>query len=361
MTLRFSPPVRFAVMTLAIWTGGRIAYVSWPAATTLQATSPGLEQDIPLDATRARTRTVLAPTVNAGISPSAHAAPQRFATVVFPSGRRIEDPRKTPFFSSARRPLPSPHFPVANRPAGQRLPGGNRQPQVAMPILPEQPASPGAVVENRFVLSTWALWRRDTGNASLAPGGRLGASQAGLRARYRLTSARQTDIGLYSRLSRPLEGAGGSEGAVGISIRPHRRLAVELIAERRIALDHGGRNAWAVGVAGGVSRQRLPLDFELDAYAQAGIVGLNNRDGYAEAAVDIGRQVFRRGDVTVSLGMGGWAGIQPGAKRADIGPQAVVRLPIGDGGARATIGWRHRIAGDASPGSGPAISIGTDF
>ena len=54
-------------------------------------------------------------------------------------------------------------------------------------------------------------------------------------------------------------------------------------------------------------------------------------------------------------------GAQRGAARVDIGPSAGLVVPVGASAVRVTLDWRQRIAGDAAPGSGPALSIGSDF
>ncbi|MCA1748365.1 MAG: hypothetical protein LC634_02115, partial [Sphingomonadales bacterium] len=144
-------------------------------------------------------------------------------------------------------------------------------------------------------------------------------------------------------------------------IRPVERLPVEILAERRIAIEDGGRDAWALGVAGGIDGVGLPLGLELGGWAQAGIVGARSRDLYAEGAIGVRRPVIDAGRATLSVGAASWAAAQPGAARLDIGPEASLSFPVGDGAMRLGVSWRQRIAGNATPGSGPAITLGTDF
>ena len=204
-------------------------------------------------------------------------------------------------------------------------------------------------------------WRSGDGVDALASDGELGGSQAGVRGRYRVMRVAGVEAALSARVSHPLERADGGEAAVGISVRPENRLPIELIAERRIALDDGGRNAWSLTLAGGVYRRPLPLGFELDGYAQAGIVGANSRDIFGDAAIVISQPMPLHDRTTVSLGAGIWGGAQPGVSRVDVGPEASIRLPIGGGGMRLSAGWRQRIAGTAAPGSGPVVTLGADF
>jgi hypothetical protein len=45
----------------------------------------------------------------------------------------------------------------------------------------------------------------------------------------------------------------------------------------------------------------------------------------------------------------------------DLGPAVAVALAHGRGSARAAVEWRFRVAGDANPGSGPALVVTTGF
>ncbi|VVT20968.1 hypothetical protein SPHINGO361_150133 [Sphingomonas sp. EC-HK361] len=60
-------------------------------------------------------------------------------------------------------------------------------------------------------------------------------------------------------------------------------------------------------------------------------------------------------------GLGAWGGAQREASRLDIGPSIVALVPVGRQRARLTIDWRQRVAGNARPGSGLALTIGADF
>ena len=67
------------------------------------------------------------------------------------------------------------------------------------------------------------------------------------------------------------------------------------------------------------------------------------------------------GGIALDLGIGAWGAAQRGAARLDIGPSAAITLPLGTRALRVSFDWRQRIAGDARPVSGPALSIGPDF
>ncbi len=71
----------------------------------------------------------------------------------------------------------------------------------------------------------------------------------------------------------------------------------------------------------------------------------------------------RTGDgATFALGIGLWGGAQRGATRFDLGPAATIDLPVTRAAhLRVALEWRQRVVGAARPGSGPALSIGTDY
>ncbi|MGK6322863.1 hypothetical protein ACMGDM_07225 [Sphingomonas sp. DT-51] len=147
-------------------------------------------------------------------------------------------------------------------------------------------------------------------------------------------------------------GVAQREAIGAIEWRP-RALPFHLLVERRVGLA-GLRGGWGLGAAGGVSALTPARGISLDGYAQAGaIVG---RGGYADGAVSLERRIAARGPATLQLGVGAWGAAQRGAERLDLGPTVTLRL----GPARATLAWRGRVAGDARPGSGAALTIGLD-
>ena len=209
---------------------------------------------------------------------------------------------------------------------------------------------PPAPARSPWSLSAWAFVR-DGGGASLAPGGLLGASQAGVRVGYNLSPA----LALTARVSTPRRTA-GAEAALGLEWRPSPRLPLRLLAERRQKLGPEGRSAFALTAYGGVSDARLGR-FRVDAYGQAGMVGTKRRDLFADGAARLTLPVGKR----LKLGAGAWAAAQPDAARLDLGPSATLRLPAGDAAVGVSLDWRWRVEGDARPGSGPALTVTTEF
>jgi hypothetical protein len=86
------------------------------------------------------------------------------------------------------------------------------------------------------------------------------------------------------------------------------------------------------------------------------VVGARSRDLFADAAIRVSAPVG-----PVEIGAGAWGAAQPGATRLDAGPILAYRLPMRGVPVRIEAGWRFRLAGDAAPRSGPALTLGADF
>ena len=207
---------------------------------------------------------------------------------------------------------------------------------------------------NRLQLTTWALLRGQQGIAlgtpSLAGSGSLGASQAGARLAYNFTPQIAASFRTTSDVGRR-----GAEVAGGIRVRPLRSLPVWITAERRQRIGDGtGRNAFALFAEGGIYQRPMPWDFDLDAYLQAGVVGFRSRDAFIDGGLSVTRPFYRQ----FSAGFGVWGAAQPGVYRLDGGPR--VSMKVRDN-LRVHFDWRQRLAGNAAPASGPALTLAGDF
>lgn len=229
-------------------------------------------------------------------------------------------------------------------------------------------AAPAALpaVNRRWSLSAWGHYRSGDGFAAQAtPGaGSLGGSQLGMALRYRLD--RDGRLALSARLSstRGNGGSVGAEGALGLAVRPLAAVPIALVAERRQAIaGPGGRNATVLYAVGGVSDAPVAAGFTLDAYGAAGVVGARRRDAFAEGWAVATRPVTRAGNWRLAIGAGAWGAAQPGVSRVDVGPSLLARSRETAAGLRPrlSVDWRQRVAGDAAPGSGLAVTLGVDF
>ncbi|HET6524602.1 hypothetical protein [Sphingopyxis sp.] len=209
-------------------------------------------------------------------------------------------------------------------------------------------------------LGSWVYLRQGSGDApeTIGGAGQLGGSQAGLRLAYGFGDTGR--VRAYGRATIALQRPRQRELAFGLAFAPMAQLPVDLAIEQRVAAGPEGRTALAVMASGGVSDVALPAGFRLDAYAQAGIVGARRRDGFADGAVVVDRRLGAR-ETSLRLGALAAGAVQPGAARVDVGPRLTLRLPEVGEGSRIALDWRQRVAGDARPESGLALTLAADF
>ncbi len=125
---------------------------------------------------------------------------------------------------------------------------------------------------SRWSASAYLFVRQGSGRGGLAANGQLGGSQTAARITYRLNSGERVRTALTARLYAPLDGK-GAEAAVGLDWYPLPAVPLRLSAERRVALDHDGRDAWSVYAAGGFYAEPA-RGLAVDGYGQAGTGGV---------------------------------------------------------------------------------------
>jgi hypothetical protein len=252
-------------------------------------------------------------------------------------------------------------------------PGGGARAAVGtggalFPFAPAARAEPGQGKPFwiRRQLSSWSLgsWlylREGSGNAPGAIGAasQLGGSQAGLRLAYGFGDTGR--VRAYGRATIAARRPEQREIAFGLAFAPLAHLPVDVAIEQRVATGKEGRTALAVMASGGVSGVALPAGFRLDAYAQAGVVGARRRDGFADGAIVVDRRLGSDEAAPLRLGALAAGAVQPGAARVDVGPRLTLRLPQVGEGSRIALDWRQRVAGDARPESGLALTVAADF
>ncbi len=324
-------PLRFLAVVVAGWVGVRVL-LSLPedvVAHRVRMARPGaLPVDRRLPAAISPPPTETAASIPPVLTLATLARPGTILAVR--TGRRVEGPSFTEIPPIVANATPTSDDSV---------------PLVVLPVA-SMPA------RARTTVSLWAMAR-----PGAATGGpvQLGGGQAGVR--VRIPVAAKGRIALATRLATPLAGQ-GREAAIGVEWRPATGLA--MVLERRIALDRSGSGT-GLGVIAGFDRRDV-VGFDLEAYGQAGAVARDGVEPYADGAIrGIAPVVTVRGAV-VRLGLGGWGGAQRGAARLDVGPSMVVALPVGrEASMRLSVDWRQRVAGNAAPGSGPAVTLGGDF
>ena len=335
-------PLRFLTAVLVLWTGARVA-ILLPDWAGEMVNVPAADATEPRESAAPSLAPVAAPIAIAANQPRplpAHVVGQETWPTIL--RRTASAPAGTAPGATLRvRQL---SFRLSSKARFAVRSGQGRTP--AFGVVPPSPDQPG---ERHWSASAWLLVR-DRGDAALAPGGTLGGSQAGARVNYALGGG----VSLSARAYLPLRHTSGAELAVGIDWRPVRFLPVSLIAERRQRLGRDGRTALAITAYGGGSRDLSP-HIRLDVYGQAGIVGLRSRDLFADGALRVSRRIG-----PVELGAGAWGAAQPGAARLDTGQSLSWRLPA-RANLRLQADWRFRIAGEAAPASGPALTLAADF
>ncbi|WP_188237578.1 hypothetical protein [Sphingopyxis sp. LK2115] len=208
--------------------------------------------------------------------------------------------------------------------------------------------------------SAWLYFRDGSGEAprGIGASSQLGGSQGGVRIAYGFGATGR--LRAYARTTIAFQQPRQRDAAFGLAFAPIADMPVDVAIEQRVAAGRDGRTALAAMASGGVADVRLPAGFRLDAYAQAGIVGAHRRDAFADGAVVIDRGLAGEG-ASLRFGLLAAGAAQPGAARVDVGPRLTLRLPDVGQGSRIALDWRQRVAGDALPTSGLALTLAADF
>ncbi|MBX7496736.1 hypothetical protein K3172_12795 [Qipengyuania sp. 6B39] len=214
-------------------------------------------------------------------------------------------------------------------------------------------------------VDAWLLLRQGSAGRLAGSGvqpASYGASQAGAVMTYRLAPNSRHQPSAYFRASKALVADGEAELAMGLQGRPVGGLPIAVHAEMRTTRSVTGTTVRpAVFATAGIDQASLPLGLQAEGYGQGGYVGGDFATGFADGRVTVTRDVTRRDSFSFSAGAGAWGGIQLGASRLDVGPTLRVDLTIGETPARLSADYRFRVAGDAEPASGAAITLSTGF
>ncbi len=257
----------------------------------------------------------------------------------------------------------------------RRLVAGRRigRPSPARPVMAAAsgwpPPSSGGAGSNdrkasRWSFDGWALWRDGSRQSAAAavPSPSYGASQAGAVLRYRIAPEIGERPQAFVRATRSLVSRPESEVAAGLSARPIAALPLRAHGEIRMTDRPSGQEIRpAAFVATEIPPQDLPLGLRADVYAQGGYVGGDFATAFADGQVKVDRDVARFDLGTLRAGAGVWGGVQRGAARLDAGPSVALALNKTPVAARLSVDYRVRVAGNARPGSGVAVTLTTGF
>lgn len=217
----------------------------------------------------------------------------------------------------------------------------------------------------RWSMDAWALIRKDGGKLPAA--GTLpatyGASQAGSVLRYRLALNDPRQPTAYLRTTSTLGGLTETSAALGLSARPLPSVPIIAAIEGRLTQQGGSRRLQPAAMAvTAMPPLALPGALRAEVYAQGGYVGGRYATPFADGQVRVDRSVLHLGRAEARVGAGAWGGIQKGASRLDAGPGAVVSMPLTPKVfGRLAVDWRFRVAGNADPDSGPALTVAAGF
>jgi len=249
---------------------------------------------------------------------------------------------------------PLPRF-YAPEPAGMAHAGDRTERGQAAPTRPR-----------RWSADAWALLRQDRAGTPASPGvlpATYGASQAGAVLRYRLMLGSALRPTLYMRTTSSMGLSSETAAALGFSARPLPSLPVVAAVEGRVT-DQGGSRRFqpAVMAVTELAPFPLPAGFRAETYLQGGYVAGRFATPFVDGQLRADRALAARGKVRARLGAGVWGGAQKGAARLDAGPSASITMPLGKGtSGRVALDWRFRLAGDAAPNSGPAVTLSAGF
>lgn len=355
--MRGAPPLRFVALVVGLWVCVRstVLMPGWSQGVE-QIGRPGAKDGAATRTVAREARRIQALAEAAGretASPAgsdlAHVPDRVAVPLPKPRARRpVPLARSELVLASAPPSAPFPTFPML-------LP---LQPEILPPAEPMRAASPAFRSLSRWSGSAWGFVRRGKG-PQLAAGGTLGGSQIGARIGYRLNSDGVRPLSFSARIYSPMGSASGAEGAVGFEWKPSAAVPITVLAERRQAIGRHGRSAFSLTGFGGVSDRKVAGPLVIDAYAQAGLVGLKSRDLFVDGSAALGLPVGGHDELKVGAAL--WAAAQPGVSRVDAGPQVSYQLPLQGKAVRVIADWRVRVAGDAAPGSGPALTLSTAF
>ncbi len=215
---------------------------------------------------------------------------------------------------------------------------------------------------SRWSADGWLLVRGDGAGPAAAPGPSYGRSQAGAVLRYDLAPGSAVRPRAYLRASTAVDGARERQLAAGLSLRPLRQVPLRVAAEARVIETASGTSLDpAVYAVSELPPVDLPMGMRGEAYLQGGYLAGRHATAFADGQVRAEKLLSRIGPAEFSVGGGAWGGAQKGSARLDIGPSAAATFPLGEAYGRLAIDYRFRIAGDATPASGPALTLSAGF
>jgi hypothetical protein len=212
-------------------------------------------------------------------------------------------------------------------------------------------------------LYAYSFWRQGDVAQGVLGNGQYGGSQSALLMTIPLLrhkGARNVShLSLVGRASVSHDDTRDREWAAGLFWRPSTTFPAQLSLERRFRPNRP--DAIAAFVSGGHDGTPLPLGFVLDGYGQAGFVTGKSGGAFADAQLHALKNMARNEGISLTAGVGAWAGGQSNIMRVDMGPSVRASLQAGAASLRLDASWRFRVAGKAMPADGPTVTLSTSF
>lgn len=230
-------------------------------------------------------------------------------------------------------------------------------------------AREAAALRRRWSGQAFALLR-ETGPApasGIATGPLLGASQSGLAIAYTPSPLTRRPLSVTARVNAATDARGRTDPRTvqaAFGVRWQATPGLALSAERLVSMGDLAVDDWLVRLSGGTSRTLTARGLKLnaDAYGEASLLG--NGDIVAAGQTRV-LAPLTQSRVALAAGLGSWGSVQKSGAgtigRLDVGPSAVMRLSEGRFGLELQADYRQRIAGTAEPGSGPTVTLSTNF
>lgn len=201
---------------------------------------------------------------------------------------------------------------------------------------------------------------RDAGGTGPAASPVLGGGQSGASLAFAIDPLARRPLAFIGRLYAAHTSSGTidkdtAQGAIGL--RWQAAPGITIAAERLIAIGNATSGDWNVRLAGGGEDQQGAV--KLTAYGEAGVRG--NGDIYAGGQASAMIAVVKANRMVFSVGPSAWTSVQQAemrVSRLDVGVGVIGSLPLG---TAISADWRWRIAGNADPVSGPAVTISVAF
>ncbi|MVZ98525.1 hypothetical protein EUU23_12555 [Sphingorhabdus sp. IMCC26285] len=218
---------------------------------------------------------------------------------------------------------------------------------------------PSKTPPSPFTLYGYSFFRTRSPKNGVSTIGQYGGSQSGFVAALSMHRPRSGEseptTALQIRGAIAHDTPDERELAAGLRWKPARKIPVSLIFERRFR-NHQ-TDAFAAYLAGGKSFG-LPRQSNFESYFQAGLLSGKQGGPFFDLSARVDRKL---GATPFVPGIGIWGGGQTGLFRIDAGPTIKSDFKIADAQFRISADWRIRIAGDAAPASGPAVTLSTSF